>query len=55
MDATIEQSFIYDITQNQKIINDYIEASRPVYLTIRQIQELGLEPQDKIWEELAVE
>jgi integrase/recombinase XerD len=28
MDATIEESFIYDITQNQKIINDYFEARR---------------------------
>ena len=29
--------------------------SKPVYPTIRQIQELGLKPQDKIWEELGIE
>jgi hypothetical protein len=29
--------------------------SKPVYPTIRQIQELGLKPQDKIWESLGLE
>ncbi|MGI0034125.1 MAG: hypothetical protein ACRD97_12770, partial [Nitrososphaeraceae archaeon] len=27
------------------------DPSKPVYPTIRQIQEYGLKPQDKIWED----
>jgi hypothetical protein len=42
-----------DRTYQNHVIENH--ADKPVYPSLKQIQKLGLKPQNKVWEELGVE